>query len=179
MVQRFLLSALLIFPVLTSFSQTGKTFPSLTGEILEGGTRSLPADYKGKLTLVGMAWSKKAEETLATWYQPVYDKFVAKLGMMDDDYDVQICLVPMYIGLKQTAYDATLKELRESNRKDLFPYILFYKGPLEPYEQALGLKDNQLPYFFLLDENGKVIYATSGLFSESKMEKLEEAISGH
>ena len=90
---------------------------------------------------------------------------------------MNLCLIAMYIGLKQTAYESTMKDLRETNRKDLFPYILFYKGPLEPYDSKLKLTDKAIPYFFLLDETGKIVHAFSGTFSESKMEKLEEALN--
>jgi len=160
----------------TVTAQSGKSFPPLTGEMLSGKEAQLPNDYSGKMTLVGMAWSRKAEDALKSWYEPLYDKFVAKRGIFDSDYDIQLCLIPMYIGLKQTAYDATLKELRKSNRQDLFPYILFYRGELEPYESQLGLKDKTLPYFFLLDKKGKIIHHFSGEFSDDKLEVLEEKI---
>lgn len=162
----------------TLYAQKGKVFPSLAGEMLSGKEATLPIDYSGKKTLVGMAWSRKAEDALKSWYEPLYDKFVAKRGIFDSDYDIQLCLVPMYIGLKQAAYEATMKDLRKSNRQDLFPYILFYKGELEPYDTQLGLKDKNLPYFFLLDEGGTVIHSFSGEFSEKQLEKIEELISG-
>jgi hypothetical protein len=159
-------------------AQTGKLFPTLSGEILEGGTGTVPEDYKGKITLIGMAWSKKAEDALASWYAPLYDKFVLKRGIMDADYDVRLCLIPMYVGLKQAAYAQTLNDLKASNRKDLYPYILFYKGPIEPYDSKLGLIEKNIPYFFLLDKDGIIRYTSSGVFTESKLEKMEEVING-
>ncbi|MCC6600960.1 MAG: hypothetical protein IT223_09840 [Crocinitomicaceae bacterium] len=164
---------------LQGIAQKGTPFPDLTGETLENKTLSIPSDTRGKMTLVGMAFSKKSEEALKSWYQPVYDKFIAKLGMFDGDYDIRVLFVPMYIGLKQTAYQSTLKELRQTHRQDLFPYILFYKGELEPYGSKLGLSDKSLPYFFLLDENGRVLYATSGFYNDQKMEEIEELIGSH
>ncbi|MFN8865186.1 MAG: TlpA family protein disulfide reductase [Flavobacteriales bacterium] len=173
---RILLIALLAGST-TLNAQIGQSFPSISGEILEGGNATLPADYAGKLTLVGMGWTRKSEEALRAWVEPLYDKFVLKRGIFDKEYDVNLCLVAMYIGLKQTAYESTMKDLRETSRKDLFPYILFYKGPLEPYDSKLGLVDKSIPYFFLLDEEGKIMHAFSGAFSETKMEKLEEALN--
>lgn len=154
----------------------GQLFPELSGETLNGKNITLPDDTKGKKTLIGMAYSKKAEEALMSWYQPVYDKFIAKLGMFDGDYDINLYFVPMYIGLKQAAYDATIKELKTSNRKDLFPYILFYKGDLEPYRSALKMSDKSLPYFFVLDEKGNVIHSTSGVYTDKKMEDIEAVL---
>jgi hypothetical protein len=159
-----------------ALGQVGTLFPSLAGETLEARALSIPEDCKGKITLVGMAWSKKSEEILNTWYTPMYDKFVLKRGMFDSRYDVNMFFVPMYTGMKKAAYETTLKQLRESNRKDLFPYILFYKGSMEPYEKPLKLDDEALPYFFVLDEEGKILYATSGSFSEKKMEAVEAVL---
>lgn len=169
---KLLVSCLAVLLSVTVSAQ--KEFPELSGETLEESTISLPEDTKGKLTMVGMAFSKKAEETLKTWYTPMYDKFVLKRGIFDHLYDVNLYFIPMYTGAKKAAYNKTLKELKESNRKDLFPYILFYKGELKPYSESLGMDNKNLPYFFLLDEEGKILYQTKGLFNESKMEKIEE-----
>jgi len=158
---------------LQSQAQKGVSFPELSGETLEQNQVSLPESTLGKVTLVGMAYSKKSESILKTWYTPMYDKFVLKRGMFDSMYDVNMYFVPMYTGAKKLAYESTLKELRESSRKDLFPYILFYKGSMDPYTEVLKMEDKNMPYFFVLDEAGKVVYATSGLYSEKKMADIE------
>jgi hypothetical protein len=178
---KIFLSALFI-AILFSFSSykpEGKVFPSLTGEMLNGTSKTIPSDTKGKLTFVGMAYSSKSEDVLKTWYEPIYDKFVLKRGMFDKKYDVNLMFIPMYIGLKKAAYEATMNDLKKSNRKDLYPYILFYKGELEPYGTELEMKDKSLPYFFLLDEQGTIVYSASGVYTEGKMEKLEEVLDEH
>jgi flagellar basal body rod protein FlgG len=58
----------------------------------------------------------------------------------------------------------------------LLPYILFYKGELKPYKEALDFEKRDIPYFFVLDANGKIVYATSGAFTEDKLDEVEEAI---
>lgn len=161
---------------LTSSAQEGGMFTDLPGETLDRKEITLPESTTGKVTLVGLAYSKKAEETLATWYTPMYDKFVLKRGIFDHLYDVNMYFVPMYTGAKKVAYETSIKKLRESNRKDLFPYILFYKGDMEPYVTELGMENKNLPYFFVLDEKGTILYATKGLYNEDKMEKIEEIL---
>ncbi len=152
-------------------------FPAISCETLDGKKISLPVDCAGKKTLIGMAYSQKAQDMLLTWYEPMFDKFVAKVGMFDYEYDVKLYFIPMFIGLKQAFYESTLKELRSQNRKDLYPYVLFYKGELEPYDSKLSMKDKSIPYFFVLNEKGIVIHSVSGSFSESKMEAIEEVLS--
>ncbi|MFK7756941.1 MAG: hypothetical protein AB8B53_08440 [Flavobacteriales bacterium] len=154
-------------------------FPALTGETLNGTSVTIPEDTSGKLTLVGMAYSKKSEGSLKSWFTPLYDKFILKRGIFDADYDINLYFVPMFSGLKKAAYEGTLKKLKSSNRKDLFDNILFYKGDLEPYKTDLKLKEKETPYLFLLNQKGEIVFKTEGKFTESKLEALEEAISEH
>ena len=151
-------------------------FPMLNGETLDGRSVSLPAECKGKKSIIGLAYSEKAQEALTSWHEPMYDKFVAKVGMFDGEYDVKLFFVPMFIGLKQALYESTLKKLRAENRKDLYPYVVFYRGDLEPYAAELGLRDKTLPYFFVIDEHGKILLTLSGSYSDKKMEEIEAAL---
>lgn len=163
--------------IIDASNLAGKKFPAISGEGLDGKKISLPADCAGKKTLIGMAYSAKAQDALLSWYEPMFDKFVSKVGMFDYQYDVNLFFIPMFIGLKQSLYDATLKDLKSQNRKDLYPYVLFYKGELTPYEESLSMKDKNMPYLFVLNENGEIIHSTTGTFSESKMEAIEEVLS--
>ncbi len=152
------------------------SFPSISGKTLNDRQISIPADTSDKITLVGMAYSKKAEGTLKSWFMPLYDKFVLKRGMFDKNYDINLFFIPMFTGLKKSAYENAFKKLKESNRKTLFDNIVFYKGDLEPYKSELGLKEKDKAYLFLLDTEGNIIYKTDGKFTESKLEALEESI---
>jgi hypothetical protein len=57
------------------------------------------------------------------------------------------------------------------------PYILFYKGELKPYKEALDFEKRDIPYFFVLDPEGKIVFATSGAFTEDKLDEVEESIA--
>jgi hypothetical protein len=162
--------------LLTSANLEEKIFPLLSGETLDGKNISLPNDCAGKKTIIGLAYSEKAQEDLESWYEPMFEKFVAKVGMFDYQYDVKLYFVPMFIGLKQSLYESTLKKLRADNRKDLYPYVLFYKGDLEPYASELGMSEKSTPYFFILDGKGAILHTVSGAFTEKKMEAIEAAL---
>ena len=56
----------------------GKIFPSMDAETVEDKKVNLPGDVKGKYTLLGLAYSKKSEDELNTWFEPVFSKFVQK-----------------------------------------------------------------------------------------------------
>jgi hypothetical protein len=148
----------------------------------DGKVVDLPNDTKGKYTLLGLAFSKKSEENLNSWMEPVFWKFIDKLeGKMDQlfgnqQYDVHAYFVPMFTGIKTAATKTAKKQALKKMDPRLIPSILFYRGKLKPYKEALDFQKKDIPYFFVLDEKGKIIYATSGRYSDDKMAKVEEMI---
>jgi len=156
----------------------GKMFPAMETETVENKKVSLPVDVKGKYTLLGLAYSKKSEDELNTWFAPVYSKFLQKAeGLMAGmGYDVNVYFVPMFTGVNAAATGTAKKKALKSMDPQLLPYILFYKGELKTYKEALDFERRDIPYFFVLDPTGKIVYATSGTYSDAKMDKVEESI---
>ena len=161
----------------------GSPFPAMGTSTADGKEVDLPNDTRGKYTLLGLAFSKKSEDDLNTWMEPVYWKFIDKPeGKMDQlfgnqQYDVNAYFVPMFTGIKTAATKTAKKQALKKMDPRLIPSILFYKGKLKPYKEALDFQRKDIPYFFVLDENGKILYATSGRYSDAKMAKVEEMIS--
>ena len=164
----------------TSFAQVGDTFPALTGETLTDQEVTLPDDASGKYTLIGMAYSKKAEDDLQSWFQPVYRKFVQDredAGLFAGfTYDINVYFIPMFSGAKRVA----TKRSRESAKKRLdvrlHKLVLFYVGGLDEYAEALEFDGKNKPYVFLIDEEGKIVYATSGRCTPEKLDAIESEI---
>lgn len=157
----------------------GKQFPDMQAETVEDKKVSLPGDVKGKYTLLGLAYSKKSEDELNSWFSPVFSKFIQKAegGLMAGmGYDVNVYFVPMFTGVNAAATGTAKKKAVKNVDPQLLPYLLFYKGELKPYKDALDFEKKDIPYFFVLDKSGKIVYATSGKYSEDKMDEVEEAI---
>ena len=160
----------------------GNQFPSMTTSTADGKEVDLPNETRGKYTLLGLAFSKKSEDDLNTWMEPVYWKFIDKPeGKMDQlfgnqQYDVHAYFVPMFTGIKTAATKTAKKQALKKMDPRLIPSILFYKGKLKPFKEALDFQKKDIPYFFVLDEKGKIIYATSGKYTDEKMDKVEEMI---
>jgi hypothetical protein len=91
-------------------------------------------------------------------------------------YDVNVYFVPMFTGVNAAATGTAKRKALKNMDPQLLPYILFYKGELNTYKDALDFERRDIPYFFVLDPTGKIVYATSGSFSEDKMDKVEEVI---
>jgi hypothetical protein len=163
---------------ISSAQVIGKSFPSMEAETVEDKKVKLPGDVSGKYTLIGMAYSKKSEDELNTWFQPVYEKFVKKsTGLFAGlTYDVNVYFVPMFTGVNAAATGTAKKKAMKSVDPQLLPLILFYRGELKPYKEALDFEKKDIPYFFVLDPQGKIVYATSGKYTAEKMDAVEEKI---
>ena len=57
----------------------GKQFPSMEAETVEDKKVLLPQQTIGKYTLLGLAYSKKSEDELNSWFSPVFGKFIQKI----------------------------------------------------------------------------------------------------
>ncbi len=156
----------------------GKAFPEMKAETVADKEVVLPNDTKGKYTLLGLAYSKKSEDELNGWFNPIYSKFIRKQeGMLASfAYDVNVYFVPMFTGVNAAATGTAKKKALKNTDPQLLPYILFYRGELKKYKEGLDFEKRDIPYFFVLDQEGKIVYATSGGFSEAKMDAIEEAI---
>jgi hypothetical protein len=156
----------------------GKTFPDMVAETVEDKKVNLPTDTKGKYTLLGLAYSKKSEDELNSWFQPVFQTFIQKTtGLMSGmGYDVNVYFIPMFTGVNTAAEGTAKKKAAKNIDPQLLPYVLFYKGKLEPYKESLDFQHKDVPYFFVLDPQGKIIYATSGKYTEDKLEEIESKI---
>lgn len=167
----------LVFALNLPAQVVGKIFPAMDAETVEDKKVSLPNDVKGKYTLLGLAYSKKSEDELNSWFNPVFSKFIQKSNgglMAGMGYEVNVYFVPMFTGVNAAATGTAKKKAIKNVDPQLLPYILFYKGELKSYKEALDFDKKELPYFFVLDPEGKIVYATSGKYSEDKMDAIEE-----
>jgi hypothetical protein len=156
----------------------GKMFPDMEAETVEDKVVKLPQEAKGKFTLLGLAYSKKSEAELNSWFEPVFQKFIQKsTGLLSGfGYDVNVYFVPMFTGVNAAATGTAKRKALKNIDPQLLPYVLFYKGDLKPYKDALDFEKKDIPYFFVLDSAGKIIYATSGQYTSAKMDDIEGAI---
>jgi hypothetical protein len=176
---RYCILLLIVFTSMLAKAQViGKQFPAMEAESVEDKKVKLPDDVKGKYTLLGLAYSKKSEDELNSWFQPVFEKFIQKTSgvLAGFSYDVNVYFVPMFTGVNAAATGTAKRKAIKNIDPQLLPYILFYRGELKPYKEALDFEKKDIPYFFVLDATGKIVYATSGKYTPDKMDKVEEVI---
>lgn len=156
-------------------SQMGSVFPKLEGESLTHGSIIIPEETMGKHTLIGIALSKKSEKDLKSWFDPIYQQLIKvpdQSSLFAFSYDVNVYFVPMLTGAKRPAYQKVMDKVEKDVDKRLHPNVLFYKGTLKEYKESLGIDDKDVPYFYLLDPDGKIIYAVRGSYNNSKLQKI-------
>lgn len=180
---KYLGTLIIIFCLGKASAQVGDIFPLMEGESLLYDTVNIPSDLQGKYSLISLAFSKKSEDDLGSWFNPMYNQFLAEpdpMALFRFEYDMNLYIVPMFTGAKRAAYKGTMKKVQKTVAPELQPYVLFYKGTLKQYKKALNFDGKDVPYFYILDPEGKIIYTTSGKYTPKKMQeivdKLEPAI---
>jgi hypothetical protein len=177
---KFIFSAL-TFLILSFSISAQTTFPAMECTSLEGKKIALPMDNNGKITVLGLAFSQKAEKDLSTWFQPAYTNFIEKPDpnavIPMDSYDVNCYFVPVFSGVLQAAAGKAEKKMKEGLDQSLKSNVLVFKGKADEIKKTLSIDKTDSPWIFVVDANGKVLYSTSGAFSEAKLEAIEKILN--
>jgi hypothetical protein len=151
-------------------------FPALSGVNLNGGSVHVPVS-NGKYSVLAIAFSRKAEDDLRRWLNPLYETFVkvekSAGGMSSSEINnVNFYFIPLISGFKKLADD-----FKKGTDKEYWQYIIdTEKTDIKAIEKKLSIKDDDVPYFFVLDKEGKIIETQSGNFQSPKLDKLEDAV---
>lgn len=164
--------------LLTSFCvQAQQVFPDLQCETLSDKTVHIPADVKGKATVVCLAMSPKAEKTLRGWNNPLYNALIANGmgGLMGSRmYDANLCFVGMLKGIAKLGLNETKKQAKQEVEKKLHNNFMVSDDDVKTLMKTLQITDVKEPHFFVLDAEGKIIYHTQGEFSQKKLDEITE-----
>ncbi len=178
----FLSFFLFLFAQNNVFAQVGKTYPSMSGDNLMKKTDNVPP-RNGKVTLVALAYSEDSEEYLKNWRQPLFDLFIKAPGtaLFDfEPYDANVKFVILLTGIKRLASGKVKSKLEENIKDHWKEHIVVVKGrTLESFpELVLGKsrEERKLPYFYLVDTKGKIVYHTTGAYTKQKQQELEDKL---
>ncbi|MCB9183765.1 MAG: hypothetical protein H6591_07585 [Flavobacteriales bacterium] len=167
---------ILALSVATCAAFAQQPFPAITGEFADGRVARLPAEGAKGYTIIALAFGQKAQPALEEWFEPAYLRFVEKHGLFATAYEAEVFFVPVFTGLNKAAYEPSMKRFRKSAAPGIVDRVLFVKAEFEAFKEALGLKGKDIPYFFVLDAEGRVIHREEGAFSDSKLEAIEDIL---
>lgn len=151
------------------------TFPQLSGETADGRAVRIPGLSGGGHTVIGIAYGKKAQPLLEEWYEPAYLRFVARHGLFASAHDAQVYFVPLFVGLNKAAYEPSLKRFRKSASPEIVDHVVFSREDLDR-AGSLGMKDPTIPYFFVVNGEGRIVHRTQGAYTPEKLDALEEVL---
>ncbi len=175
----FFSAALALLLSTLTYAQIGGPFPAMEAETLNNQELTLPKALEGKYSIIGLAYSKKSEKHLKTWFSPAYNTFIHKPetpSLFAGNYDVNVYFIPMFTGVKRAAYKSTMKKVQAGIDERLRPHVLFYKGDIKTYKKALDFQGNDVPYFFVMNPQGEIVYTTSGSYTTSKMQEIVDQV---
>lgn len=66
--------------------------------------------------------------------------------------------------------------MKKTVQEDLQPHVVVYRGELDAYKEKLKMDDKTKPYIYVLDKEGKIVFVTSGAYTEEKMDEIDEYI---
>ena len=170
-----------LFFTFNSFAQEsdaiGSIFPEMVAEDLDAKTYQLPEDIKGKYSIIGLAYNKKSADKIPDWIVPVYQKFIAEPQGLQIGYDMNVYFVYMFSGMTVALKDVVENKMRAEMDEVLKPHSLFETGNLKSYQKVLDMMEKKdTPYFFVLDPDGKILWATRGRPKQSKIDRMASYI---
>lgn len=169
----------LFFTIYSTHAQVGEPFPLIEGENLNYIDVDLPEDTKGKYTLIAAAFSRMSEQDLMTWSDPIYNHFIRKPAegqLFALEYDLHVYFLPLITGAKKIGYKSVMNEMQTTMDSLLHHHVLFYDGKSKHYRQPLYYKGEDVPYFYVINPEGNMIYTTRGKYSPEILQKIIDAV---
>lgn len=167
---------LLSFLACAVAAQGQDRFPIMHGERADGSAIELPGQLSTPFIVIGLAYGQKAQPALEDWYEPVYLRFVAKHGLFATAYSTEVYFVPLFTGPDKAAYAPSLKKFRQSAEPEVADRVVFVKEDADEIRRALALTDKDIPYFFVVDRERRIVHRAQGDFSDDKLEAIEEVL---
>ncbi len=179
LMKRILLSFFFCILSLMAWSQHNMPFPSIECEKLNGKHLSLPKMTNGKYTILGIAYSKRSEEHLKTWFKPIFYEYIHHAHhpvLFHHEYHVNVFFIPMFTGTHEISLHSARHYFKKHIDHKLHKHILVYRGSLRKYQEILDFEHVDKPYILVLDQDGRIVHEMTGEYSAYKMEILQQYI---
>lgn len=170
---------LIVATIVMFTSQITEKFPVINGETIESKKVSIPDHVKGKRSVVGIAFSLKADESLKKWAQPIFNQLLGGNfgGMMTGNmYNANLCFVGMLKGISKLGINEMKQKSKKNIDPKLQPYFVISEDDANSVIDALKIKEKGEPHFYVLDEQGNILKHVHGEYSESKMDEITGAL---
>ncbi len=159
--------------VLMSYTARAQMFPEIEAESLTGKTLQLPADFKPNPRLVGIAFSQKAQDAMASWFPHVYTHFIDDTGPSSVIYDVEAYMLVVFTGAKKAAAKKASKMIKDATQKEFYNRVLLHKGSFDPFKEQLQVSEKDEFYLFVVSPFGDVMGYVKGRYTNAKFDAID------
>lgn len=162
-----------------SFKANNTAFPTIQCTNLKDKTVNLPADFSNKRTVIALMMSTKADKHMQKWSKPLYNSLMADGvgGMMSGNiYNANLCFVGAVKGIAKIALPEMIKKAKTEVDPKFHDIFMYTEGDIDALKKALNITDTSLPYFIVLETDGKIISKVSGEFTDDKLNDITGAL---
>lgn len=143
----------------------GMPFPQLPGRSLSGKMVSFPDDMLGKVTILAISFRQSAQIPAESWTVPAHFRY--------EDQDRVACFhVPMISNFFALMSGFLDSGMRAAVPDALHEHVVTFYGDRTPYLEALGIADRGACYLYVLDQDGRVRYHSTGLARQEGLEDM-------
>ncbi|KYC45928.1 MAG: ATP10 protein [Candidatus Methanofastidiosum methylothiophilum] len=143
----------------------GKKFPKITAYSLAKTEIILPDMTIGKVTLIGIAFVRSAQEMLDSWSIPFEDKFSNKSNYTYYE-------IPMLDGIWKLFRSSIDGGMRAGTPYEKHTNVLTHYGNYKDYTSYLFINNTNYGYVFLLDKEGLIRFRGIGFASEKDLVEM-------
>ena len=158
-----------------SLSVNESVFPSISCTNLKDEVIQLPSAISGKRTVIAMMLSLKADKMMQKWNQPLYRALLADGagGMMGGNmYNANLYFVGVVKGLQKLALPEIIKKAKKEVDVKYHPFFMYTNAEIDLLIKAIDIKNVDEPQFIVLETDGKILYKTSGEYSDDKLNDI-------
>jgi hypothetical protein len=146
-------------------------FPNVSGSSLDGKRFNLPADLKGKMNIVIIAFRREQTDIIEQWATPLKE-------IMRADPSLEVYELPT-LGRGYSPFrwwiDGGMRAGivdEEARRRTITIYT-----NKRNFKVQLGIPNEETIYIFLVGKDGRIITRVQGDFTEEKHRQLQNAIN--
>lgn len=170
-----LLSLLIFSFAITSCTRSVSTpsninnsqFPSVKGNSLSNQAVSIPENYRGKVTLILVGYTQRAQFDIDRWI----------LGALQADVKADIVEVPTIAGMMPQMVQGFIDNGMRSGipKSDWGSVVTVYEDAPKIIE-ALGNERPQSAYAVLLNRDGKIVWSSNIGYSATQILELKKVV---
>ena len=125
----------------------------------------LPNYFSSRITFVAFGFSRKCQKDFDSWLTPFKTRY-------DKNKDVFFIEIPM-IGKKSKMSEFIIRNAMKAGiNRSLHNNVMVFFNDRAVYKEYYGFDQEDVGYFFLVDNHGEIVWQASSEATATKLDKL-------